>query len=117
MMRLIAIACLCLTICGALQAQSVAGRWCAESNRSDCLVLTATSSQDLFNGIFYDGSNRYALATGYFRDGKMALAFARVNSREIGYATFHFQGADRADARTFNADGTQRWRGVYVRHR
>jgi hypothetical protein len=69
MLRLIVLFCLCLTFCAALNAQSVAGRWCAESNRADCLVLTATSTSELINGAFCDGSTRYSIATGYFRDG------------------------------------------------
>ncbi|MBE0657297.1 MAG: hypothetical protein IH602_06375 [Bryobacteraceae bacterium] len=43
------------------------------------------------------------------------MAFRRVDIRDIGFMTFITKGLDTADARTFNPDGSQRWRGIYKR--
>jgi len=101
-----------------VRAQDVGGRWCAQGSGADCLVITVSkASAEVVTAVFQDGGRTYAEASGYARDGKVAVAFRRTNARDIGYATMHLRDANTADARTFNPDGTQRWKGVYVRAR
>jgi hypothetical protein len=99
-----------------LSAQTVAGKWCVETNPADCLLVTvATASPEVVTAVFQENGKTYAEATGFFRDTKLSLAFRRTNSRDLGFVTFQLTDAKRADGRTFNADGSQRWRGVYLR--
>jgi hypothetical protein len=99
-----------------LAAQAVAGKWCVEANSADCLLVSvAAATPETATAVFQDNGKTYAEATGFFRDGRLTLAFRRTNSRDLGFVTFQLQDAKRADVRTFNADGSKRWEGVYVR--
>jgi hypothetical protein len=90
-----------------------ASEWCAQGNPSDCLVLTSGGGE-VVTGYFVEGGRKYADAMGYGRGDKISLAFRRLNNSDIGFVTLILRDAKTADGRTFNADGTQRWRGVYA---
>jgi hypothetical protein len=80
------------------------------------VVLTISpNSPEIVSCVFQEGGKTYAEGTGYFRDGKLVLAFRRTNTRDIGFATFQLRDKRTADARTFNPDGTVRWKDVYVK--
>jgi hypothetical protein len=91
-----------------------AGLWCVESNPNDCLRITVTGAETV-TGSFVENGAVYAEATGYFRGSNLAMAFRRTNRVDVGFVTFIFRNATRADARTFNPDGSQRWAGAYVK--
>ena len=101
---------------GIVQAEDIAGKWCVQGNPKDCLVINPSPhSPDAVVARFQEGETAYAEGTGYFRDGKLVLAFRRLNARDIGYATFHLRDKKTADGRTFNPDGTLRWKGLYLK--
>lgn len=91
-----------------------AGLWCAESNPNDCLRITVTGTETV-TGSFIEKGAVYADAVGYFRGSNLTMAFRRNNRADVGFITFIFRSATRADAHTFNPDGSQRWAGVYVK--
>jgi hypothetical protein len=97
---------------GKVSVPELAGVWCVEGNASDCLRLTFTGTETV-SGIFQDRGSTYAEAAGYARAGKLSMAFRRTNNQDLGFVTFILRDATSADSRTFNPDGTQRWRGVY----
>jgi hypothetical protein len=41
------------------------------------------------------------------------MAFRRTNKQDLRFVTFVLRDATSAGSRTFNPDGTQRWRGLY----
>ena len=99
-----------------LSAQTVAGKWYVEANPADCLLVSVSAtSPETATALFQENGKTYAEASGFFRDSKLSLAFRRTNSRDLGFVTFHLRDARSADARTFNADGSKRWEGTYVR--
>jgi len=105
-----------LSCAAAASAQSVSGLWCQEAVPAHCILLTqAAKTTEIISADLQASGKTYALASGYFQDGRLSLAFRRVDTREIGFMTFITKGADTADARTFNPDGSPRWRGVYRR--
>lgn len=115
MMKLLYIAVLvCLATGATLSAQSFAGKWCGQLDSTDCIVITS-KAPEVVSAVFYSRGQAYAEAGGYARDGKLVLSFRRISNRDLGFATFVGRDAKTADARTFNPDGTIRWKGVYVK--
>jgi hypothetical protein len=92
----------------------LAGLWCVEANPKDCLKLTVTGPESV-SGSFLENGTVYSEAVGFARGDKLSMAFRRTNSPDLGFVTFILRNATTADSRTFNPDGSQRWRGVYLK--
>lgn len=97
-------------------AQSIDGKWCAQSNASDCITVSlAPKTPEVVTAQFTENDQIYADAMGYFRNGWLVLTFRRGNKPDMGFVSFRLRSDGAADAATFNPDGTQRWKGVYHR--
>lgn len=100
------------------QNLSIAGEWCTDTTPSDCIKITPTSSDgeqfsaELTRG---QGGRVYSQGMGYFRRGQAVFAFRRVDIADHGFMVMLVEKANLARGRSFNPDGSARWRGNYVR--
>ncbi len=99
-----------------IDAQSIDGKWCAQSNANDCItVMLAQKTPEVVTAQFTENDQIYADAMGYFRNGWLVLTFRRGNKPDLGFVSFKLRSDGAADAATFNPDGSQRWKGIYHR--
>lgn len=99
-----------------IHAQSIDGKWCAQSNANDCItVMLSPKIPEVVTAQFTENDQIYADAMGYFRNGWLVLTFRRGNKPDMGFVSFHLRSDGAADAATFNPDGSQRWKGIYHR--
>lgn len=100
------------------QSAKISGIWCTDTSPSDCIKIVPTSSDgeqftaELTRG---QGGRVYAQGSGYVRGNQAVFAFRRVDIADIGFAALFIASADRAQSRSFNPDGSPRWRGNYIR--
>lgn len=104
---------LSLALLAPLGAQDLSGKWCTVSDPQDCVVLRQNG--DALSGSFLLRATTVGEATGWSRNGNVAMGFRRLDNAQVATFNAVLDGNGRLLSRTLNPDGSPRWNGVYTR--